>query len=275
VDPAATEFYWDPGTGSSLEVRLRVRDRAENWGEDRLTLDGPDNPVRTEKPEKKPWPLRPDTDVRMVNSKRFSLNYEVKETGPSGVSTVDLWYTQDGNNWQKYRSQKCTENAEQRPPYTIEVEVREEGLYGFTMVVHSGVGLSDRPPQVGDRPQVWVEVDVTRPEVRLRQTVVGRGTEKGQLTIYWTARDKNLSTHPITLSFAKQADGPWTPITEKVGNTGRYVWKMPADVPYQFLVRAEAVDRAGNVGTAVTTEMVKVDLSQPKVHILAVEAAAK
>jgi hypothetical protein len=39
-------------------------------------------------------------------------------------------------------------------------------------------------------------------------------------------------------------------------------------VPYQFLVKVEAVDTAGNVGEAVTTELVKVDLSQPKARIL-------
>jgi hypothetical protein len=279
VDQAATQYFWEPATEGSLEVRLRVRDRAENWGEDRITLDGnsSSDTVRSEEPEKRNWPVstRTDANVRMVNSKRFSLSYDVKETGPSGVSTVDLWYTQDGNNWQKYRTQKCTENPEQRPPYTIEVDVREEGLYGFTMIVHSGVGLSDRPPQVGDRPQIWVEVDTTKPDVRLNQIVVGRGLDKGKLTVTWTARDKNMRPQPITLSYARSAEGPWTPLAEKLENTGRYVWKMPADVPYEFLVRAEAADKAGNVGTAVTTEMVKVDLSQPKVQILTVEPVSK
>jgi hypothetical protein len=278
VDPHATQYYWEPGSDGNLEVRLRVRDRAENWGEDRIMLDssGSSAPARDDPPEKQTWPRpRAPANVRMVNSKRFSLSYDVKETGPSGVSTVDLWYTQDGTNWQKYRTQKCSDNPDQRPPYTIEVEVREEGLYGFTMVVHSGVGLSDQPPQVGDPPQVWVEVDVTKPEVQVNQVIVGRGRDKGKLTIYWTARDKNLRPQPITLSYSRQADGPWTPIAEKLDNTGRYLWQMPDDVPYQFLIRAEAVDKAGNTGSAITREMVKVDLSQPKVQILNVEPVAK
>ena len=52
------------------------------------------------------------------------------------------------------------------------------------------------------------------------------------------------------------------------GNTGRYIWRMPDPLPYQFYVKVEAVDRAGNIGEAITLERVKVDLSQPKAKIL-------
>jgi hypothetical protein len=48
---------------------------------------------------------------------------------------------------------------------------------------------------------------------------------------------------------------------------------MPPGVPYQFYVKVEAVDRAGNIGLDQTLEPVKVDLSQPKSVILDVGAA--
>jgi hypothetical protein len=44
-------------------------------------------------------------------------------------------------------------------------------------------------------------------------------------------------------------------------------------VPYQFYVRVEAVDRAGNVGGDETRKPVIVDLSQPKVQVIGVGAA--
>jgi hypothetical protein len=50
---------------------------------------------------------------------------------------------------------------------------------------------------------------------------------------------------------------------------------MPQRVPYQFYVRVEAVDLAGNIGAAVTPQMVRVDLSQPRVNILKIEPATK
>ena len=49
------------------------------------------------------------------------------------------------------------------------------------------------------------------------------------------------------------------------------MWTLPEGVPYQFHVRVEAVDQAGNVGEAVTESLVKVDLALPKVRILNVE----
>ena len=130
-------------------------------------------------------------------------------------------------------------------------------------------------PQIGDRPQVWIEVDMTKPAVQLFNVIVGQGEEKGKLTITWSARDKNLHKQPITLSYADQPTGPWRPIAQSLGNTGRYVWTMPSekDMPFQFFVKVEAIDQAGNVGEAVTEQAVKVDLSQPRAKILNVGPA--
>jgi hypothetical protein len=279
----ATQAYWNPETNEALEVRLRARDRAGNWGE-AITFILPSSPaaatsagnvqgnVRDADPASATPVYGPpvDPDRRLVNSKRISLNYELKEVGPSGVSVIELWWTQDGRGWYRYPQVK---SGSDRPPLVF--EVNGEGVYGFTLVAKSGVGLGEQPPQVGDRPQVWVEVDMTKPVVTLQNVVVGRGADKGKLTVLWTARDKNLAAEPIIISYAQQPTGPWTPIITRLQNTGRYVWSMPEQVPYQFLVRVEAVDLAGNVGEATTANMVKVDLSQPKVHILQVEPAGR
>jgi hypothetical protein len=48
---------------------------------------------------------------------------------------------------------------------------------------------------------------------------------------------------------------------------------MPQEVPYQFLVRVEAADRAGNIGTDETVKAVAVDLALPKGVILEVAPA--
>src|SRR5262249_38280815 len=154
---------------------------------------------------------------RMVNSKRISLNYEIKDVGPSGVSTVDLWYTQDGAKWEKY------ETANQpRPPFVV--DVKDEGLYGFTLVACNGVGLGKRPPRSGDQPQIWVEVDTTKPVVKLLDTQISAGRDAQLLTVRWKASDNNLGPRPITVSYAEQATGPWLVIAANVENTGVYVW---------------------------------------------------
>ncbi|MBV9123645.1 MAG: hypothetical protein JO112_09830, partial [Planctomycetes bacterium] len=199
-----------------------------------------------------------DPVVHVVGSKRISLNYQIKDVGRSGIADVELWYTQDGRTWQKYSGP-----AQNTPPYVVAVE--DEDLYGFTLVGRSGVGLGKQPPQAGDLPQVWVQVDVTRPVVRLLGVEAGTGPQAGNLAILWLATDKNLPANPISLSYAHQAEGPWTPIATKVPTTGRYIWQMPAGIPNRFLVRVEAVDRAGNVGMAQTPSPLLGDVSEPSI----------
>src|SRR5207253_9960778 len=142
-----------------LEARLRARDRAGNVGTKTVVLaaggtEGQPSAqptyARTEGQVSPPpahagtsgLPAPGDPAVRMVNSKRISLNYEIKDKGPSGVSAVELWYTQDGRSWLKY-----PENLNRDPPFVF--DVNDEGVYGFTLVVRSGVGLGGTPPQVG------------------------------------------------------------------------------------------------------------------------------
>jgi hypothetical protein len=216
-----------------------------------------------------PPPARPTAaTVRMVNSKRLNLNYEIKDVGPSGVSRVELWYTQDGKKWEKY------DTANQpRPPFVV--ELKDEGYYGFTLVARNGVGLGKRPPRSGDQPQMWVLVDTTNPAVKLLDIQIGATGEGQHLDIRWKATDANLGQRPITLSYAEQAAGPWSVIATGVENTGSYAWQLPASVPPRILVRVEATDLMGNIGVAQLPEPIVLDLSQPSVSIVAVEPAGK
>jgi hypothetical protein len=193
----------------------------------------------------------------LVNTRRIRLNYQIQEVGPSGVSAVELWATRDGQSWQRYSN-------EPPPAGPLVVQVAEEGRYGFSIVVRNGVGLSSPAPQTNDPPQIWVEVDETRPVVRLLEAQAGQGNEIGYVHIAWRATDAHLTARPITLKMSKSKDGPWTTIASNLPNTGRYTWKVPADVPYRFYVCVEAVDRAGNVGFDVASEPISIDLLRPR-----------
>lgn len=262
---ARGQYAWQGPAAGAVDVRLQIKDRAGNLGEALTVLQGGQRP--DVQPEVGPGGL----GVRKVNTRRISLNYKIVEQGKSGVSTVQLWYTRDkGQTWEKYQAA-----AQPEPPFVI--EVHDEGLYGFTLLARSGVGLGPPEPRAGDPPQVWVEVDLTPPRVEITAVDVGVGTQLGKLTINWKATDKNnnLGRQPINLLYAENAEGPWVPIASRLEHTGRYVWSMPDNVPYKFHVRVEAADLAGNVGTADTPRPVAVDLSQPKVQVLGVEPVAK
>ncbi len=206
--------------------------------------------------------------VRMVNSKRITINYEVKDIGPSGVSGVELWCTQDGKTWKKRDMSRQIQ-----PPYVVEVE--EEGLYGFTLLARNGIGLGAEAPKPGDLPQIWVEVDMTSPVVHLTGVNASCTGKCQNVIVHWKASDKNLGPRPITISYAASEAGPWEVIAEHVANTGRYVWPMPPATPDRFLVRVEATDLVGNVGASQTPKPVLMDRAQPVVNILNVDAVGK
>jgi hypothetical protein len=286
----ANQTYWRPSAGAPVEVRLRVRDRAGNIGEGTVTINGSGTtggfsstgpaPQQNQghgqfSNNNDPAPAifngPTEGERKLVGSKHINLKYELKDVGPSSVSQVELWYTQDGRSWNKYPLHFGDDTTKTN----VEFEVAGEGVYGISLVARSGVGLGDRPPQIGDRPQMWIEVDITKPVVQLHNILVGTGPDKGKLSITWSARDKNLGTQPINLSYAEQISGPWTKIGEKLPNSGKYIWAMPERIPYQFHLKVEAVDLAGNIGEAVTDSLIKVDLSQPKAKIVNVEPAGK
>ena len=280
----ATQLYWLPQAPGPVEVRLQARDRAGNTAQTTATIGlagnaAPGNPAAGNAPQNNAGPVAlggaqdlvngpAEHERKLVNSKRVSLNYELKDVGPSGVSVVELWYTVNGRSWNKY-----PHRFDDPKQTAIAFDVEGEGTYGISLCAKSGVGLGERAPQSGDRPQLWIEVDLTKPAVQIQSVVVGNGEDKGKLFVNWTARDKNLHREPITLSYAEQPTGPWKTFAEKLSNAaGRHVWTMPASgVPYQFHIKVEAVDQAGNVGEAITDNLVKVDLSTPRVKILTVE----
>lgn len=267
INPAANQHYFPPQSAGPVRVRLRARDQAGNLGEALTTVaPGGQAPAPPERPQEVAGaPLDPNR--KLVNSKRISLDIDIQGEGKSGTAAIDLWWTQDARTWNRYPT---SFTKGQKPTF----DVIDEGVYGITLLAKSGVGLSDRPPQLGDPPQLWIEVDTTKPEVLLHGVTVGTGADKGKLGISWSARDKNLDPTPITLSYRGET-GDWTPFAARLKNTGQHTWKMPDDLPYQFHIKVEAVDRAGNVGEAATADLVKVDLQIPKVQIRAVEPAGK
>lgn len=284
VEPMALgQKYWLPPGRGAVEVRLRVRDRADNQASaGPLTLGVTGAPasqadaVRPGVPSVDQNAVRPQPrqqvpagpNVKICNTARINVNYSLEDVGPSGVSMVELWYTLDGRSWQRYG-----EDADKQSPFLF--EVNGEGTYGLSMVVKSGVGMGDRPPSVGDAPQMWIEVDTTKPALVLHGADAGRGSEAGNLTITWQATDKNLASQPISLFHSEQLAGPWNPIATSLENSGRYVWRLPPGAPYKFFVRLEAIDRGGNIAHAETAKHVIVDLSQPKARLLGADGAAK
>lgn len=195
---------------------------------------------------------------RMVNSRRFELDYDVEAVGPAGVAKVELWQTDDeGKNWQM-----AGVDPDSVSPYIV--DVTHEGIYGFRMVIETTTGLRSAQPQPGDLPEVWVGIDVTKPQATIKGALPGTGLQAGELIIEWEASDSGLLPRPIALSFAEQMDGPWTPIASGLPNDGRYAWRLDNRVPEQLYLKLDVRDEAGNVATYITPERVSLLRVKPQ-----------
>lgn len=185
--------------------------------------------------------------LRLLNTKRVTFHYEVKDPGTSGAAVLELWGTKDMRSWKKY-------DTIARTPQSFMVDVKDEGLYGFTMIARGkNDPMKDRPPQPGEPPQVWVAVDLTKPVVQLIGAELNIMTQSPALVIRWTAKDKSFGPKPITLMYSERLEGPWVPIVANVENSGHFEWTMPNCVPPNVYVRVQATDMMGNIGMAQTS----------------------
>jgi len=225
--------------------------------------------------------------IRMVNVTRLTLNYEITQQGPSGLSRAEAWATRDdGRTWIKW-------DATQKVDGSITVNLdqknnaRVEGVYGFRIVLVSGAGISDNAPMNGDLPDIRVYVDTTAPKVEVHEPIPHQ-TQKDVMVFRWTAQDQNMAKDPITLEWAESNRGPWYPIVSDEGpkgdspalganltgmarrlpNTGEFAWKIPANfrTPAIYL-KLTARDTAGNVSEAITSQQILVDMQKPKAKI--------
>ena len=204
-------------------------------------------------------------DARRVNARSFRIAYALEDVGPSGVASVDLYITEnDGQKWFHYGS-----DPDRSSPF--EVTVRQDGAYGFSVRVRSGVGLVTPPPQPGEAPEIRIVVDQTRPRLTMqppKQTVTS-GVH--QVLIEWTLQDEALAERPVSLYSGPSPNGPWEPITEQIENTGQYAWSMHTGLRGQLYVKLIGKDSAGNSSEAISQRPITIDMSRPSVKILNVE----
>ncbi len=180
-------------------------------------------------------------DTLHSNSQQFSLDYSIENEPDSPAASVELWGTIDqGVSWEKWG----TDSDRQSP---FDIEVAEDGLFGFRMVIVGANGIASKRPLPGDDADAWVRVDTMPPRARILSILNGKGMETGSLIIEFQASDDFLGERPISFSCAATPDGPWQPIAQGARNNGRYAWTPDADLPPTVYVQVEVVDAAGNI----------------------------
>lgn len=197
----------------------------------------------------------------MSSWREFELDYEIDSIGPNGIRKVELWGSNDGGqNWTLWK-------LDQDRTSPCQVNVPQDGTYGFKVIVVGNNGLAGQAPQNGDLADLWVTVDTNRPVVQLTNALYGEGAHVGQLELRWNASDDWFGARPITLYFADNPSGPWTTIASGLPNTGQYYWAIDPRVPSQIYLRVEAFDQAGNLSHHQLEKPISVAGLTPKARI--------
>lgn len=198
----------------------------------------------------------------LVNSPSISLDYRVDRVGPSGIGKVEIWITADqGTSWRR-----LSEETTRKSPFQINLP--GEGMFGVRLVAVNGNGFGGNAPKRGDEANFWVEVDTTAPLVQLGN--LDAYTDGANLTICWTAQDRNHGATPISLYYRSEGDQTWQLIARNCKNTGQYRWQFPRDKGDRFYLRIESTDDAGNTSHADTPTPIVLDMLEPQLIVVGV-----
>lgn len=206
-------------------------------------------------------------DEQLVNTHVFDVDYQVEDVGPSGVSAVELFVTENGGQqWFRYGN-----DTDLRSPF--QVDAQGEGTFGFAVRVRNGLGFADAPPQPGQAPEIVVTVDEAAPAVELAQPSV-RVDGLGTVQLAWRVTDLHPAPSPVRLEYSTTPNGPWTPVFDWQADQGGFDWSIRPGTPSSLYFRLLARDAAGNIGAAQTPQPVIVDLKKPVGRLLRVQAAS-
>ncbi len=199
----------------------------------------------------------------LVNSGTFRIAYELEDVGPSGVSNVELYITEDGGaKWFHYGS-------DQDRVSPIVATVPRDGQYGFSFRIRNGAGIVATPPQPGDKPEIVITVDQTRPVVKVKSPLQVEGKDK--LKIEWIANDLHLDANAVALYYALKAEGPWVLIDGWKPNTNSYTWDVPQGIASQFFLRLDVRDAAGNISRNDVKAPFSIDTAKPTARVIEIE----
>ena len=202
--------------------------------------------------------------TQLVSGPVFNLDYAVDDIGPSGISSVELFLTEDGGQqWFRYGN----DNDVKSP---VSVDVQGDGTFGFAIRVRNGVGFVDPPPQPGDRPEIVVTVDQNAPQIDLAVPQV-QIHGNAAIRLQWNVQDVHATA--VRLEWSTAAGGPWNPVFEWQPDQGGFDWPIQPNSPHSVHFRLLARDAAGNIGTAQTAQPVLIDLKRPRARMIGVQPA--
>ncbi len=197
--------------------------------------------------------------VQCLSSSRLSIAYQAAMDG-GRATQVDGYVTDDqGRTWRQFSSQRPSaglNTGTQPKSGSMGFEAESDGLFGFFVVLHNAAGASSPPPESGTAPQQWIRVDREAPLVQILEVRPDERFDLNRdLMIRWTVEDVDLPDRPVSLHYRSEETKSYRLIAESLGATSAYRWTIPEDLRAPIEIKVTAVDRAGNVGRSILSDV--------------------
>jgi hypothetical protein len=191
-----------------------------------------------------------EVQAPVLNKKEVTLKGRTDED----VQARELWYRKhDGKDWGAWQKHGLSFGREA----PIVWSAPEGRWQTYVQIIEVSGGAMPVPAQQQNA-KLFTEftIDRTAPAVAIGFPEAKAKLRGGQkYTIKWTVADINLASDTLSIAWSRNGDGKWEPVAEKLANSGTYEWTVPRDMTIAGALRVSAVDKAGNVGSAESAQI--------------------
>lgn len=185
--------------------------------------------------------------TRMTRQPDFGIPFQLSPNSPVAPAEVRLYLSaQQGRDWKLYQRQATSASG-------FQFRAPADGEYWFAVRTADPRGqlISHQSWQ----PELKVVVDTRMPQLDLRLKV----DASGKATAEWVAQDANLAPHTFRMQYQDQ-QGQWKDVSVQTPAADQWQQEWQERAQWwvspngrELLVRAEILDRAGNVTTVNKT----------------------
>lgn len=168
--------------------------------------------------------------------------YSTKARARAGES----WVSKDGSSWTDITTAYANTNV------CLKAFTRSSGTSLIPVPTRTPVVIPTSPS---------VSVDKKAPAVSISQpSTMARYTPGSTVSITWSSTD-NIGVVSASLVYSVDRGKNWIDISQSVPASGTYSWTIPEGLSGSVMIRVNARDAAGNVGTATRSITIKASSS--------------
>ena len=250
--PNSGSFEWTVPKDMTITgiLRIQAADKAANVGSadiSSLLIDS----------------IRPKGKVlgpAITKTLETALDLEIADQGPAGLATARLWVSRDdGTSW--------TEGPWIQDPKKVAWKAPEDGRYRLAIVAKDAAGNESPTPKGKADDQTTIVVDTTAPSIALASAIGISEAEKpgpagrrdfkpgDRVQVQFTAKDANAAPGTVSVFLQTDPAKPWSELGKNLPADAAFRFDIPAIETKTARVKVTAVDAAGNLGEAVSSEL--------------------